>query len=429
MAGTTSPVTLTNNVTVTPFSGGVNGAVGRGATTRVTFSALAGYQWQVNDEFVFQLITSSQTFDLGTGRMTGLVPTRAITLADRVHFVADTYWNGSDNGDATGWEQQAPGAFQIDVSNQNQQPEPLLSLASFQGRMALWSRQTVQLWNLDANPDNIALAQVLNNIGTISPYGPQSLGDFDVLFPSDSGIRSLRIQTINLNGFISDIGGPIDTLVKAAIRGQTANQLAGICSTVDPVGNRYMIYFPSINAIYVLSYFPASKITAWSAYTPSNYDILRQQTPFVIQKFLIYNGTVYIRASINNGNYFLTYGGSNGVYDNIQPIMVTPWFDLKKAATRKTATEIDYALQGQWSIYGSMDFNGVTNNNGPLQEIATQVNPSGAGVAGSFQTGSVDWTDEGFHVQLKAVGDDMSIPGKPAVLSELVFHYLGGDEK
>ncbi len=414
-------LTLPTSVTVVAFTGGVVGQAGRGVTYRVT----VGGTWAAGDKFTFQVVTPSQTFDLGVGRMTGLVPVKAISLNDRVHFVAGSFWNGSDNGDPTAWEQQAPGAFQINVSNMNQQPEPLMSLSSFQGRIALWSRQTTQIWSLDANPLNISLQQVLNNIGSVSPFGPQSLGDFDVLFPSDSGIRSLRIQTINLNGFISDIGSPIDLLTKAAIAGQTLSQLAGIQAIVDPVGGRYLVYFPSVSKIYALSYFPASKITAWTYFTPSNYDVATAQTAFTVKKFLIYNGMVYLRVTLAGNDYILAYGST---YDNTQPSVIFPWLDFKRAGQRKTMESIDYALQGQWSVYGSMDFNGVLAG-AALQTIALQVNKGSNAEAGSFQTGSVDWTDEGFHVVVKVIADDPSTVGKNAIFSEIVLHYTPGDEK
>ena len=400
------------------FTGGANATAGKGAGYRVTVNN----NWTVNDTFAFQIVTASQIFDFGIGRLTGLVPVETKTLNDRVHFVANSFWCGSDNGDPMEWEQQAPGAFKIDVSNRTQEPEALLALCSFQGKMALWSRQTVQLWLMDANPDNIAVQQVLSNIGIISGAA-ESLGDFDVLFPSDSGIRSLRVQTINLNGYITDIGCPIDTLIKAAIKGQTLDQLSRICAIIEPIGNRFLIYFPTQDSIYALSYYPTAKIIAWSAWKPT-YAVNNNQVPFVPEKFLVYNGTVYMRGTSVGASYFFKYGGS---YDNSKPIVFFPWLDLKKPGVRKTTKGIDIVIQGQWTMYGSMDFNGV-NKGAVLKNIIT-LNKGKAGLFASVQLGLIGWVDSGYHAQLAAIADDNANPGVNAKFSELVFYYEPGDEK
>ncbi len=433
-------VTLQNTTTVTSFSGGVTAVAGTGIKTRV----IVGGAWAVGDKFTCEIVTPSQTYDFGIGRMTGLVPVAAVTLYDRVHFVAGSFWNGSDNGDATAWEQQAPGAFQINIANQSQQPEDLLALSSFQGKMALFSRRTIEVWAINADPTLIAQVQVLSNIGIVAPSSAQSLGDLDVLFPADSGCRSLRVQTINLNAFISDIGSPIDLLIQAAVQGQTTTQLKGITAVVEPVNNRYMIYFPNVGTngtIYILSYFPTAKIIAWSEYIPAFDTNTTTRTPsfFSLSTFKVFSSVVFYRGKTsvagqlpNGASSFIgSYGASNAdpgwTYDLTQPIVEMPWLDLKKAVQVKTATQIDYVVKSQWSFSGSLDFNGV-NAGGPLKDIALNVNPT-TNWASSQQTGSVDWSDEGYNVLIKAVGTNPLYPGTRLVLSELVFHYTTGDNK
>lgn len=420
---------IPNVWTVTPLSGGVNGVTGRGPTWNV----LVDGAWTVGDKFAFEIVLPAQTYDFGTGRMTGVVPVSAITLYDRVHLVAGTYWAGSNNGDATAWEQQAPGAFKIQIANQSQQPETLLALSPFQGQMALFSRHTTQIWSINADSTLIAQKQVLSNIGVVAPNSVQSLGDLDVMFPSDSGIRSLRVQSINLNGYISDIGSPIDSLVKAAIQGQTNSQLQGIVATVDPIGNRYMIYFPSVGTygtFYVLSYYPASKIIAWASYLPTiptfNFTISGLR---VWNSFVYFRGTTTTKFPFGNKAFIGVYGDplNTAQYDATQAVVVTPWFDLKKSAQVKTATELDWVIIGQWQFSGSMDFNGVTNGGG-LQQITGNVNPTN-NTAASFQTGSIDWTDEGYGAQLKAVSTAAGTGQVAPTLSSLVLHYEPGDEK
>jgi hypothetical protein len=118
------------------------------------------------------------------------------------------------------------------------------------------------------------------------------------------------------------------------------------------------------------------------------------------------------------------------MYDSVAAVVTTPWLDLRKAGALKTAQAIDYALQGKWTLYGSMDYIGVGNNSAALQKIADEVGVSDSTeLIGSFQLGTQDWTDEGYHVQLSAIRTDTYYLGQLAKLSELVFYYEPGDDK
>jgi hypothetical protein len=131
------------------------------------------------------------------------------------------------------------------------------------------------------------------------------------------------------------------------------------------------------------------------------------------------------------GSYGNPSGTGNGyMYDSVAAVVTTPWLDLRKAGALKTAQAIDYALQGKWTLYGSMDYIGVGNNSAALQKIADEVGVSDSTeLIGSFQLGTQDWTDEGYHVQLSAIRTDTYYLGQLAKLSELVFYYEPGDDK
>jgi hypothetical protein len=75
-----------------------------------------------------------------------------------------------------------------------------------------------------------------------------------------------------------------------------------------------------------------------------------------------------------------------------------------------------------------MDFNGV-NNGTTLKKISDPLNKNSAGVFASAQRGLIPWVDSGYHVQLKAIANDVANPGNPAILSELVYYFNPGDVK
>jgi hypothetical protein len=408
-------ITGVSSTAATAFAGGVSGVNGRGATTRVTF----GGSWSVGDSYSMQLVTPSQTYQLGTGNITKVVPTTCITLSSRVHFIAGASWYGSDNNDSTGWETQSPGAFVINASNSFKASETLVSMAAYQGKMALFSNNTIQIWTINADPTQISVGQILGNIGTYCPLGPQSIGDLDVIFPSLTGFRSLRVRDSSNNAFVNDLGSPVDLMVQNDISTVGFSTLNTTCSTVEPSANRYWHYMNG--KIYVLSYFPAAKIAAaWSTYLPQG-KVSGTMTTFVPVKFVIYNQQVFVLANIS-GNYRVFnygYSGSTVTYDNCTATITTPWLDLGTPGKTKHVVSIDYALQGSWKFQGSQDFNGINNLSGAYDNI-TNAEVSNS----SFQFGEQSWATDGFQIQLQATSTYVGY----CILASMILHYDDGSE-
>ena len=388
---------------------------GRGTTYLINFLGT----WSAGDTYDFQIVTPALTYDIGIGRITQMAATACMTLSDRVHVIAGSLWSGCENGDATEWEQQAAGAFQIDVSQQFKQADVLVSLAAYQGRIALFADYVIMIWTLDANPQNISMVQAMENIGTFCSLGPQSLGDLDVVFPSITGFRSLRVRDLSLNAYVNDLGSPIDSLVQADINTVGLGNLGATCGIVEPSANRYWLYLNG--KIYVLSYFPAAKINAaWSVYTPTFYNN-GVQTTFVPVKFIIYNSQVYFVATVNGVNYLFVFGGTNNVtYDTTLAEGDTPWLDMGLPAVRKLVSGLDAAMTNAWQFAYSMDYIGVVNNGGQLTNITNVpiAKPT-------FQLGSYSLSVDGFHIKLRF---RCNAPGY-SVLSALDVHYQKGDEK
>lgn len=389
--------------------------VGSGTTYSITFSGT----WNAGDTFTFQIVTPALTYDVGIGRLYGLIPSACMTLNNRVHVIAGSNWLGSDNGDATQWEQQAPGAFSIDVSQNFRQADSLISLAAYQGRIALFANYVTLIWALDANPNNITQTQALANIGTFSPLGPQSLGDLDVVFPCVTGFRSLRVRDLSLNAYVNDLGSPVDLLVQADINTVGLGNLGTTCGIVEPSANRYWLY---INGkIYVLSYFPSAKInSAWSVYTPTTITAGVTLT-FVPLKFVIYNSQVYLLANIGGSNYLLIFGGANNTtYDATIATVATPWLDFGSPGVRKQFRAVDFAMTNAWQFATSADYYGYINNAGTLDQVITVARSNV-----SFQLGSFGIIAEGFHFKIQG----QTSVAAYAVLSALDIHYEKQDEK
>ena len=208
--------------------------------------------------------------------MTGISPAFAMTFNDKLNFLAGTDWYYSAVGDPTTFnDPNAEGDGFIQLGNQSGTPENLLAMAPFQGNVALFSRRTVQFWAVDPNPNNYAKQQVLQNIGTVSGKSVNAVGDMDVYFLADSGVRSLRPRVASNNAFVADVGSPIDLILQPILAALTDAEKAASCAIMEPTQNRYMIFIPDstnsngVGLIYVFSSFPSSQIEAWSTYEPS----------------------------------------------------------------------------------------------------------------------------------------------------------------
>lgn len=408
-------VVVTNNPTVASFANGIAGVAANGSVYRTLLTGA----WNVFDNVVLNLVTTAASYTCGAGRVTGTVPTQAITLYDRVQMLADTRWFGSDNGDSTAWEQQAPGAFFFQISNQVTMPEDLVSLAPYQGMIALFSRRTTQLWVLDPNPINISIFQVLSNIGTFAPNGPCALGDIDIIFPYDSGIRSIRARVSSLNAISNDIGSAVDALFQDTTVVLTQNELAQCCSIVEPGEDRYWTFVPGHSGaqgtIYVLSYFPSNKITGWSQYSPT-YSVGGIQTQFTPQKFIVYQGQVYVC----DANAIYLFGGTNNLtYDGVVATIQVPFYDEKRPGHEKDALAVDVDVTGNWTISGSMNW---------INETWDGITPMGQA---TFDQGNVPFQERGTHFSflLTSTGNPGTSTITPVVSSIIFYYNLGAEQK
>jgi len=208
-----------------------------------------------------------------------------------------------------------------------------------------------------------------------------------------------------LNGYVDDIGSPIDSIIQDS--GATPTQIAAACSIMEPASGRYWLFLK--DTIYVLSQYRSSKILAWSKYL-ATHSVAGVQTAFVPEKFVVYNGQVYARA----GNALYLYGGADGVtYDNCVATVELPYLDLKTPSTRKMARGFDVAMTGAWTLSAGMD---------PVSGILDTVF---SGTTNSFDKGAVPWSSEGTHIKLKLV----TTGSTAAKVSSLVIKYTMGDEE
>ena len=401
------------------FSGGDDSTPGWGQRNRVRFVGT----WAVGDSWSINLVTNTEgDITLGEGNLEGAAYNYALVHADRVYIANGSFWSFSAILDPTGWEQQNVGAgFQAFTTSYGT-GDSAISLAVTQGRVAVFGRRNIQIWNVDANPASFSRAQVIQNAGTIASESVQSIGELDVLYLDDTGVRSLRTKETTLNAYVDDVGSAIDATLQGVFSELSVGQVETCVSIVEPESKRYWLYVPNKTGIlggtiYVLSKFPSSKIQAWSTYIPG----------MRCDRFMLYNNQVLIKGratgTSNNARLYL-YGGLDGVtYDTSIPTVDLPWIDLQTPGKVKQACGLQAAFKGNWQIYASMN-----PTAGSMVEVVNRgsaVTPNSLADS-TYDIGHFNYQASGNHIHLKAVG---VAAAEAQTLSMLTLQYNEAHER
>lgn len=469
-----SLVTTAQNMT-----GGTDALQGIGEDYTVTIgTTYNGLSFNMGD-LVTLILTDQGTgyqTQVGAGDVTGIEFNYCLTYNNKVYGLSGgkvyccavgqpTVWN-NPNGLGNGF---------VKLSNWYAGTDTLAAMAPFQGKMAFFSRTSTQIWALDSNVDNWQIVQILRNVGTTSPMSVCGLGELDVLLLNDSGFRSLQVRYADLNASANDIGSPIDTFVQAAMLALTDAQKALCCGIVGAGQNRYWCFIPNAamtgGYIYVLSYYPANKIIAWTRYTPQ-YDVpttsnmvsgnntvvpgrlytyhagdlavsltvsgviipdggtftpavgvttvayialagppsVQSTLAYIVQTSFVPKKFVLYNGQVyaTDGTNYYAYGGADGnTYDTTQAVMQLPFYDYKSPGTQKYTTAVDVDVTGSWEVYGSPQW--IDNT---FQDIGL------AGTA-TFDNGMIGYEDKGSHFTFKFV----STGSTAAVVSGAILYY------
>lgn len=249
--------------TIAGLTGGVVGVTGTTKRYRIALQST----WAVNEKvaLVFTASATAGQETIGAGSITGKTPAFCLTLKRKEYIAcaATLFFSGVDSplvfNSTTGL-----GNGNIEIANNFAMSEDLQSFAPYQGKVAVFGRSNIQIWQVDVDPGAYQQLQVLDNIGTVAPKSVKSFGELDVFFLHDTGVRSLRARDSSSNASTVDIGSAIDSLVKAKLASCTATEKAAACGVIDPNNGQYWLCVK--DTLYVLSLFPSAKISAWSTW-------------------------------------------------------------------------------------------------------------------------------------------------------------------
>ena len=305
------------------------------------YEAVLGGSSEPGDEYWIELDGNLfNTTVLGSG-----YPSSVRTYNEKMYGTNTSLLEFSKINDPTLWQPAAEvpantGAGNINMSNQDAGSEALVAIGIFQNQLAIFSRTNTQLWTVDSDPANNKLAQNMPNIGTMALNSVTAFGDTDLFFLSDTGIRSLKIRVYTAFAAVSDVGTAIDTLVVKDMQENADGTVADACGVMEPRDGRYLLALG--NTIYVFSFFPSSKISAWSTY----------DLGFEIQHWTVIGQYLYARS----GDSVFLYGGFDlATYDDCDVEVELPYLDNGKPANDKSLTGIDFGIEGKWDVFVGTD--------------------------------------------------------------------------
>ena len=154
-----------------------------------------------------------------------------VTATARVYAIADDGQTVKfcKVGDPSDWTTAGDAGF-LPISQHFASGQKAYALGLYQGKLAVFTDQSIQLWTIDPDPTAMALDRVIDGTGTrhhgsiVSLYG-------DLLFLSASGIRSLTTLANSLLPSDVDVGLPIKSLTSSPVSlTRTAN--GGVKSSV-----------------------------------------------------------------------------------------------------------------------------------------------------------------------------------------------------
>ena len=255
------------------------------------------------------------------------------SVSTLVYFCATdvaTVWDSADGTNI--------GAGFINASSQDDSAQDVTALSIYQGQLSIFARNSIQTWTVEPDPAQNVYLTTIQNTGTRAPKSVIAFGNTDTFYLADVGIRTLRARQTSDAAFVADIGIAIDKVVKDYLATLTDDQIEDAVAVLEPGEDR--LWLAVGERIFVFSYFPGGKISAWSYY-----DVGMQITDFARIE-----DKLYARA----GDTIYLYGGSAGdTYpDDGESEMVVelPYLDAKTPATIKNWEGYDLAGEGAWRV-------------------------------------------------------------------------------
>jgi hypothetical protein len=261
---------------------------------------------------------------------------------------------------ARDWTTASDAGFLPTGSHQDDSSDAL-AVAKFKKNLAVFFADAVQVWFIDPDPDLMILQDVVPNTGTRFPRSPGQVSQ-DTLFLSDNGFRSLQLSANTDQMQDTDIGAPIDELVKPLI----TDVLEPFSTWFSPAGQFWCVFD---STVWAFTFSRTSKVNAWS----------KHSFPWTIDDATVLNGRLYLREGDNVYRMDEAVHADAGMAPRV--VIEFPFLDFKAPGVLKLIQGCDFVGEGSATIsfkYRATDINGNPTE-GQTGEV-TLVNNSMPGV-------------------------------------------------
>lgn len=226
----------------------------------------------------------------------------------------------------------------VDLAFETGKTEAIRAIAKYDSSTALFSPNTISLWQFGEAPEDSQPLQQFFGLGAYSAYSTISYGDGDVVFIHESGIRSLRARDSTRAPGRSDLGAPVDGLVVPLYTPLDLRARALTAAVIEPQTGDLWVAIQ--DTIFVFSFDEKTKVSAWSTYKPG----------FVVEYMVVFGNRVYLR---DDGDTIYVYGSESGLYSyssDVNAEFWTPYLDADEPAIRKHVTDFNAVARGLWEV-------------------------------------------------------------------------------
>ena len=292
-----------------------------------------------------------------------------LTLSGRGYFVKNTTLKLSAINDPADFA--GTGSGSVDFARSGQPIGAATALGDYFGQLAIAGSLGVQFWQVDSDPAQLQYIRT----ASAQVFAPRTFvryGDGDLLFLSETGVRSLQARDSSNFATITDVGSPIDLLIRDELdfadadsepifsaestSYSTAHFFDRAVGVVHPATGDYWMCLK--DKVYVLSRHVGARVQAWSTFTlpvpdPSE---LSERSGRIKSRWIAdicaVGQTLLIRTF---GDKFYLYGGAVGdTYDDTRAVVETPFFDMGDPSTVKYFNGLELVCQGSWLVEASI---------------------------------------------------------------------------
>ena len=299
-----------------------------------------------------------------------------LVYKSKMYSTSDSILHYSALNDVSEWTDASLDAGFINFANNAKGSDQLIGLASYYANVAVFAEQAIQLWFLDTEDANNSQIQVLNNTGAIARHSIVEFGENDVFYLARTGIRSLRARDSSNAAYVGDVGNAVDSDIVSLIAANETDARSAR-AVLDQREGRFMLAIGT--KIFVFSFFPTSKVQAWSTYEPG----------FTVESWAFDGEQLFCRG----GDKLYSFGGAQGnTYDNCPVTVQLPFLDGGQPATFKDYTAIDMSCENTWSVEMGTNVNDLSDREAIATVESTTYGDRSASISGYSTHASIRLT-------------------------------------